>query len=88
MDNYFGCLNSSLYFLFCNEPAKKIMAYLRLQLNLPTLYPIRACTLLAGSPPLPPSPFRAYLFCGGPFMGDFNADVFDSSVTLFCTLLS
>ena len=35
MDN-FGCLKSSLsffLFLFYNEPAEKIMAYVRLQLN-------------------------------------------------------
>ena len=36
-----------ILFLFCNEPAKKNMAYVRLQMNLPTPL-IRASTLLAG----------------------------------------
>ena len=54
IDN-FDCLNSSLaLFLFCNEPAKKIMVYVRLQLSLP-FFPIRASTHLAGLSFPPPS---------------------------------
>ena len=34
--NTFGCFSFLALYLFCNEPVKKkIMAYVRLQLNLP-----------------------------------------------------
>ena len=54
--NIFGCLNSSFsLFLFCHElMIKNVMAYARIQLNLP-LRSIRASTLLAGLNLPPPS---------------------------------
>ena len=62
----FGCLNSSLslfYFYFVTKLRKKIMAYIRLQLNLPP-HPTRASTLLAGQSLLPSK--RTY-FMDDPF---------------------
>ena len=44
-----GWLTFFVLFLFCNEPAKKIMAYGGLHLNLPSS-PIRASMLLSGPP--------------------------------------
>ena len=49
--NTFGCFSFLALYLFCNETMKKkIMAYVRLQLNLPLPW---ASTLLAG-PTVPP----------------------------------
>ena len=62
MDN-FGCLNSSLflfYFCFVTSLRKKIIVYVRFQLNLLPPLPIRTNKLLAGT--LRPRPSASTLW--------------------------